>query len=122
MIVVTSGSKYIDIDAYASCIAYANLLNLKGKEAKAVSSAKTNESIPSSLLKLNIGLDNYKPSQEDEFIVIDVSNKAFFDKIVNEDKIIEIIDHHVGYDEYWKNKLQDKAKIEFVGAVATIIV
>ena len=122
MIVVTSGSKYIDIDAYASCIAYANLLNLKGKEAKAVSSAKTNESIPSSLLKLNIGLDNYKPSKEDEFIIIDVSNKAFFDKLVNEDKIIEVIDHHVGYEEYWRNKLQDKAKIEFLGSVATVIV
>lgn len=122
MIVVTSGSKYIDIDAYASCIAYANLLNLKGKEAKAVSTAKTNESIPSSLLKLNIGLDNYKPSKEDEFIIIDVSNKVFFDKFVNEDKIIEVIDHHVGYEEYWKNKLQDKSKIEFVGAVATLIV
>ena len=122
MIVVTSGSKYIDIDAYASCIAYANLLNLKGKEAKVVSTAKTNESIPSSLLKLNIGLDNYKPSKEDEFIIIDVSNKAFFDKFVNEDKIIEVIDHHVGYEEYWKNKLQDKSKIEFVGAVATLIV
>lgn len=122
MVVITSGSKYIDIDAYASCIAYANLLNLKGKEAKAVSSAKTNESIPSSLLKLNIGLDNYKPSKEDEFIIIDVSNKAYFDKIVNEDKIIEVIDHHVGYEEYWKNKLQDKAKIEFLGSVATLIV
>ena len=122
MIVVTSGSKYIDIDAYASCIAYANLLNLKGKEAKAVSSAKKNESIPLSLLKLNIGLDNYKLSKEDEFIVIDISNKAFFDKIVNEDKIIEVIDHHVGCEEYWKNKLQDKSTIEFVGAVATIIV
>lgn len=122
MIVVTSGSKYIDIDAYASCIAYANLLNLKGKEAKAVSSAKMNESILASLLKLNIGLDNYKPSNEDEFVIIDVSNKAYFDKIVNEDKIIEVIDHHVGYEEYWKNKLQDKSKIEFVGAVATLIV
>lgn len=122
MVVITSGSKYIDIDAYASCIAYANLLNLKGKEAKAVSSAKTNESIPSSLLKLNIGLDNYEPSKEDEFIIIDVSNKAYFDKIVNEDKIIEVIDHHVGYEEYWKNKLQDKAKIEFLGSVATLIV
>ena len=56
MIVVTSGNKYIDIDAYASCIAYANLLNLKGQKAKAVSSAKPNESIPSSLLNLNIGI------------------------------------------------------------------
>ena len=122
MIVVTSGNKYIDIDAYASCIAYANLLNLKGQKAKAVSSAKPNESIPSSLLKLNMGLDHYEPSKEDEFVIIDVSNKAYFDKIVNEDKIIEVIDHHAGYEEYWKNKLQDKAKIEFLGSVATLIV
>lgn len=122
MIVVTSGNKYIDIDAYASCIAYANLLNLKGQKAKAVSSAKPNESIPSSLLNLNIGLDHYETSKEDEFVIIDVSNKAYFDKIVNEDKIIEVIDHHVGYEEYWRNKLQDKAKIEFLGSVATVIV
>lgn len=31
MVVVTSGKKYIDIDAYAGCIAYAKLLNLKRK-------------------------------------------------------------------------------------------
>ena len=33
MIIVTSGARYIDIDAYASIIAYANFLNLKGKNA-----------------------------------------------------------------------------------------
>ena len=49
MKIVTSGSRYIDIDAYASCIAYANLLNLKGIEAKAVSTAKINESITPNL-------------------------------------------------------------------------
>ena len=38
-IIVTSGNRYIDIDAYASCIAYANLLRLKGKNAIAVSTA-----------------------------------------------------------------------------------
>lgn len=37
MKIVTSGSKYIDIDAYAGIIAYANLLNLNGISAKAVS-------------------------------------------------------------------------------------
>ena len=40
MVVVTSGKKYIDIDAYASCIAYAKLLNLKGIKARAISTAK----------------------------------------------------------------------------------
>ena len=30
MIVVTSGSAYLDIDAYAGCIAFAQVLNLQG--------------------------------------------------------------------------------------------
>lgn len=122
MIVVTSGRKYLDIDAYAGCIALARLLNLKGKQAKAVSTSKLNESITSSILELNTKLDKYEPTKNDEFIIVDVSNKEFFDKIVNEEKIIEIIDHHVGYEEYWKNKLKSKAKIEFIGSVATLIV
>ena len=122
MIVVTSGKKYIDIDAYASCIAYAKLLNLKGIKAKAISTAKLNESITPSLLDLSNKLDEYKLSEDDEYIIIDVSNKDFFDTFVKEEKIIEIIDHHLGYEEYWKNKLKEKAQIEFIGAVATIIV
>ena len=104
MKIVTSGSRYIDIDAYASCIAYTNLLNLKGIEAKAVSTAKINESITPNLLKLNSVLEEYEKDENDEFIIIDVSNKNYFDNIVVEDKIIEVIDHHVGCEEYWKNK------------------
>lgn len=122
MKIITSGSRYIDIDAYAGCIAYANLLNLKGIEAKAVSTAKINESITPNLLKLNARLEEYEKEDNDEFIIIDVSNKDYFDDIVVENKIIEVIDHHVGCEEYWQNKLGEKAKIEFIGAVATLIV
>lgn len=122
MVVVTSGKKYIDIDAYAGCIAYAQLLNLKGIKSKAISKAKLNESITKSLLNLNIKLDKYEPKEDDEYIIIDVSNKNYFDTFVREEKIIEIIDHHVGHEKYWKNKLKEKAKIEFIGSVATIIV
>ena len=49
MIVVTSGSAYLDIDAYAGCIAFAQLLNLQGLEAKAISSAPLNQSISQTL-------------------------------------------------------------------------
>lgn len=122
MKIVTSGRRYIDIDAYAGCIAYANLLNLKGISAKAVSTAKINESITPSLLKLSNKLEQYEKSDNDEFIIIDVSNKDFFDDIVAEDKVIEVIDHHIGCEEYWQNKLGEKANIEFIGAVATLIV
>ncbi len=122
MVVVTSGKKYMDIDAYAGCIAYAKLLNLKGIKAKAISTAKLNESITPSLKKLILKLDEYKPNEEDEYIIIDVSNKDYFDVFVKKERIIEIIDHHVGYEEYWENKLKEKARIEFIGSVATIIV
>lgn len=121
MKVVTSGSRYIDIDAYAGCIAYSHLLNLKGINSKAVSTAKLNESITQDLLELDIKLDDYIPTEDDEFIVIDVSDKDFFDNIVKETKIVKVIDHHTGFEDYWKEKLKEDSKIEFIGAVVTII-
>ena len=69
-----------------------------------------------------MNLNEYEPSDDDEFIIIDVSNKDYFDKVVDERKIIEVIDHHTGFEEYWKNILQKKSRIEFIGSVATIIV
>ena len=122
MIIITSGRGNVDIDAYGGAIAYAYLLNLKGIKAKAVCTGNLNESITPSMLKLEYKLDDYTKSEDDKFIVVDVSYKDFFDKIVEEDKIIEIIDHHCGYEEYWKEKLGEKAIIEQVGAMATIVV
>ena len=121
MKIVTSGRKYIDIDAYAGIIAYSYLLNLKGIQAKAVSTSVLNESITSDFLNLNFGLDEYEKSDDDEFIIIDVSNKDFFDNIVAETKIIEVIDHHTGFENFWKDRLGENVKIEFIGSVATLI-
>ncbi len=121
MKIVTSGSKYIDIDAYAACIAYSHLLKLKGIQSKAISTAKLNESITKRLLELDVKLDKYKPAKDDEFIIIDVSDRNFFDNIVIENKIIEVIDHHIGFEDYWKERLGNNSKIEFIGSVATII-
>lgn len=121
MKIVTSGSRYIDIDAYAGCIAYSYLLKLKGISSKAVSTARLNESITKELLELKVKLDKYTPNENDEFIINDLSDKKFFDKIVKENKIIEVIDHHLGFEGYWKKKLGSNSKIEFIGSVVTII-
>lgn len=121
MKVITSGSRYIDIDAYAGIIAYSYLLKLKGIPNKAITTAKLNESITKKLLELNVKLDEYKPMEDDEFIVIDVSDKNFFDNIVKKSKVIEVIDHHTGFEDYWKKRLVNNSKIEFIGAVVTII-
>ena len=121
MKIITSGSRYIDIDAYAGCIAYRHLLQLKGIECKAVSTAKVNESVTQELLSLKVKLDQYEPKREDEFIIIDVSDKKFFDNLVKEEKIIEIIDHHTGFEADWEKKLGKNSKIENIGSVATLI-
>lgn len=122
MIVIISGKKYIDIDAYATCIAYRELLNMLGIEAKFVSTAPLNYSITKSLLEIPYTLDNYNVDKNDKLIIIDVSNKEFFEDFVNGNNIIEIIDHHPGFDNYWNNLLGKNSIIEQIGSVATIIV
>lgn len=120
MIVVTSGSRYIDIDAYASCLAYRDLLRLQGHETVAVSTATLNESITKHLLDLPSQLDTYSPSKSDQFIILDVSNPEFFDKIVQPDSVIEIIDHHSGFEHLWRDS-KCPVQISPIGAVATLI-
>lgn len=118
---MTSGSAYMDIDAYAGCIAEAELLNLGGEEAYAASSAPLNESIPGSLRMLGVGLEEYHATDNDEFVLIDVSKEEFFDPIVQNGTIVEVIDHHPGQEKYWAERIGDKADIEFIGASCTQI-
>ena len=121
MIVITVGKTYIDIDGYASSIAYRELLKLQGIESRFVSNAVLNYSITPSLLNLPYTVDSYEVNNSDKFIILDLSNKEFFPDFVREDNITEIIDHHPGYEEYWESRLGSNSIIESVGSVATII-
>ena len=121
MIVVTSGSAYLDIDAYACCIAYAELLNLQGVEARAVSSAPLNASITASVLGGPVSLDGYVPQAGDEFVLVDVSDYHHFDLRVILDQVVEVIDHHPGYEQYWAERLGTAADIRPIGAAATMV-
>lgn len=122
MIVITVGKSYIDIDGYASAIAYRELLNLQGIEAKFVSNATLNYSVTKSLIDIPYSIDKCEINNNDSFIILDLSNKDYFPDFVNEDSIVEIIDHHPGFEEYWKNKIGDKAIIKQIGSIATIVV
>ena len=122
MIVVTSGARYIDIDAYACCAAYAELLNLLKKPAIAASTAIWNESITKSIRALNAPFStDYSPQPEDQFIAVDLSDPSQFDKFVDEERVIEVIDHHPGFEQYWVEKIGEGSHIEFIGAAATLI-
>jgi len=118
MIVVTSEKKYIDIDAFASCIAYRELLRLQGKDAVAITGAVINESVAPSLRKL-AGFDTYELRGDEDFVVFDVSNPEFLDETVDKGRIIELVDHHAGFEGCWGDvKL---VQIEKIGAVATVV-
>lgn len=122
MQVVTAGWPYLDIDAYAGIVAYTELLNLQGTKASAISTAPLNESIPPKVIEWGVKLKTfYTPSDEDRFTIIDLSDPEYVDKFVDVTGITEVIDHHVGFEQYWHEKLGDKAHIEFIGAACTLV-
>lgn len=123
-IIITAGSTYLDIDAYACSIALAELLNLKGYESIAYSTAPSNYSVCKSLivdgqmgthLPEGCHLDNLK------YIIVDVSDPDYIKDAISLDQIIEIYDHHTGFEEYWQSRIGDNSHIEFIGAAATLI-
>lgn len=122
MIVLTVGKSYVDIDGYASCLAYRELLKMQGIESKFVTHATLNYSITKSLLDLPYSIDDYEVNSEDQFIILDLSNKDFFPDFVKKENVVELIDHHSGFEKYWDDRLNKNAIIERIGSVATIIV
>lgn len=112
---------YADIDVYASIIAYADLLNQRGKPAKTYIPIAPNCSVPDVLRmpEWENGTFDFHPN--DEAIILDVSVPAAINRLVPDNQILELIDHHPGYEEYWHERIGDKAIIEKLGAVATSV-
>ncbi len=122
--IITAGSSYLDIDAYACCVALSELLNLQGENATAYSNAACNYSICPSLVKVG-QIHKVLPAEyreEDaQYIIVDVSDPDFIKGVVPLDQVVEVFDHHTGFEEYWQNRIGEGAHIEFIGAAATQI-
>jgi inorganic pyrophosphatase/exopolyphosphatase len=122
MHIVTSGKRYIDIDAYGGCIAYAELLRFQQIDAIAVSSSPMNESISPKVRRWTVDFRaSYEPSQGDTFSLIDVSDPVAFDGFVDLMRVDEVIDHHPGFEDYWSQRPEVKTQIEFIGAACTLV-
>src|SRR5690349_8340205 len=114
MIIVTGGSAYADIDVYASAVAYAELLRAQGKPAVAVSTAPFSGSVPADVRAWPAEFaTEHTPNPDDRFVVVDVSDPAHFDKIVDHAKLAEVIDHHTGFEDYWDEHVGVDSQIEF---------
>lgn len=121
---VTQALYTSDMDSLACNVAYTELLNLEGKNAVAYVPKEPAHTVTKEIKTWDFKYQT-EPAKEDlqnmNFILVDTTDPHTFPKFVNEEKIVEIYDHHIGYEDYWRKKLGDKAKIEMIGSCATLI-
>ena len=121
-IVITSGKKYVDIDAYACAFAVQEFLKLKGIDSKVVFTGVVNHSVTKIIYDLGFVHENtYIDTPNSKYIIVDVSNPDSFENFVELDRVVKIYDHHHGYEEFWNEKLGSNSEIEMIGACATFI-
>ncbi len=122
--IITAGSQYVDIDVLSSSIAYNDLLIFKKHKGSVHLTGPLNSTIISEINGWCSNLFSINPplkSQENKFVLVDISNPEYVENFVILENVIEVFDHHFGYEEFWKQRIGAKAKIEPVGACATLI-
>ncbi|WP_158499286.1 DHH family phosphoesterase [endosymbiont of Acanthamoeba sp. UWC8] len=122
-IIICAGSKYVDIDVLACAVAYKELLELRGKKAKTVFTGEFNKTVPISVLAWNMDISHDVPENPHDYnyVLVDISNPNYFEKFVVREQVIEVFDHHHGFEKYWIKLIGSRAKIETVGSCATLI-
>ena len=122
--IITAGSNYMDIDAYACCAALKELMELKGQKAIAYTFGVCNYSICKSLIDEKAVMNALPEGVAEEtanYIIVDVSDPHYLGRNIPLENVVELYDHHSGYEDYWRERLGDKSKIEFLGAAVTLI-
>jgi inorganic pyrophosphatase/manganese-dependent inorganic pyrophosphatase len=122
--IITAGSNYLDIDAYACCIALQELLALQGEKAIAYSPAPYNYSICDFLVEKGLLVTTLPAEFQKEnvgYVIVDVSDPDYIRDTAILDRVVAVYDHHVGFEEYWASRIGENSHIEFIGAAATLI-
>lgn len=124
MYIVTSGFKFVDVDAFACICAYKEFLVLRGDQAEAVITSTLNASITPRYRSLNFyqkDLGSLGGGESVRFVLLDVSDPEYFETFVDREKVSDVIDHHPGYEVYWRERIGSRAVIEPIGAAATLV-
>lgn len=114
----------MDIDAYACMVAMAELLKLQGVKAVAWSPAAYNYSVCPSLVEDGQIIKELPAREWEEnagYVIVDVSDPEYLKKSVPLENVVAVYDHHVGFEDYWESRIGENARIEFIGAAATLI-
>lgn len=120
-IVVTSGITFTDIDTLACAVAYAEILNKSNRPALAYLPGPLNQSIVSTIKTWNLNFSDHFDINDHPLIVVDVSEPDYLKNSLKISNVIEIYDHHFGFEKYWYDILGENSHIEAVGACATLI-
>jgi inorganic pyrophosphatase/exopolyphosphatase len=121
--VIVSGNKYTDIDVAACAFGLRALYNIQKQPSEVLISQIFNNSLTKTVLSW---LPNDKglkePPNNYEVVVVDLSDPEHIDSRVDHEKIVELFDHHFGFEKLWQEKLGSNSHIEAVGSCATLIV
>ncbi|MEK7497594.1 MAG: DHH family phosphoesterase [Patescibacteria group bacterium] len=112
-----------DLDGTSCALAYADLLNKTGKSAEAVIFGEPQSEVQYFVKDHGIQISTQpdgKTGSWDEFILVDASSMKGMPKIVDPNKVVEIIDHRTGEPE--KEFPNAKIQNDLIGAAATIVV
>jgi len=121
-IIVTAGKVGADMDVVACVIAYSELLKLEGKKSIPVIPGEFTASVtPNTLVWANNYQNNYESDGSEDFVIVDISDPDYCPDFVDKNKIIEVYDHRYGFQDYWKDIIQDRAHIEIVASCGTLI-
>lgn len=119
--VITSAYTHTDIDTLACGVALNDIQNKTNLTTSLFLPGPLNQSVTPSIRKWKYSTSTAEISNESDLIMVDVSDPDYLKPHFNLSKIIEVYDHHFGFEEYWLEKIGDKAHIESVGACATLI-
>ena len=122
MKLITSGTAHTDIDALACAIAYCELQNLKGNKSLAFLPGPLNATVPPDLFsKEDFSYEMELPSEWNSCVIVDMSDPAWLHPKIHPEKVLQVFDHHTGFEEYWQKKLGSNSVIRPIGAAATLI-
>jgi len=119
--IITVEKSFCDIDSLACAVAYKELLEKIGQPAVVFIPGQLNYSVGKTMNNLNLEYETVCPADAEKFVIVDVSNPDKFHKEVKTEQVVEIFDHHPGFEQFWAERLGEKSHIKSIGACATLI-
>ncbi len=123
MIIISAGKAFNDIDAFACALTYRELLQKEGRESLVVFPGPLNHSVTSLAKEQSADyFVDYSLNADDLIVYVDLSDaKHFAFGEGSVPQVVELYDHHYGFETEWTERLGTNSHIERLGAAATLI-